>query len=222
MIMQTNPVSGRRKRATPIYQLQVLLSGTEPIIWRRLQVPGTANLGWLHAVLQVAMGWTNSHLHQFICGEHIYADPSAEFDQYEGDPPVLDENKVTLGELLKDIGQGLFYEYDFGDSWEHLVKVEKILPADASTLVTAACLAGARACPPEDCGGIGGYAELLKALKNKKHPEHRSMKEWLGRPFDPEFFDVETTSNWLRYLKWPRVTESQLRRILMARDGYRE
>ena len=100
--------------------------------------------------------------------------------------------------------------------------VQKILPADSSAPVTAVCLAGSRACPPEDCGGIWGYAELLKALKNKKHPEHRSMKEWLGPSFDPEFFDVATTSNWLRKLKWPRVTESQLRRVLMARDGYRE
>ena len=129
MIMQVKPVSGRGEKAAFSYQLQVLLNGTQPTIWRRLQVPGTANLGWLHAVLQVAMGWTNSHLHQFICGEHMYADPSAQLEQYEGDPPVLDESKFTLAELLKDIHQGLVYEYDFGDSWEHIVTVEKILPA---------------------------------------------------------------------------------------------
>ena len=170
----------------------------------------------------MAIGWTNSHLHQFICGERMYADPRAGFDEYEGDPPVRDEKKFTVAELLTDVHQGLVYEYDFGDSWEHLVTVEKILPADASTVASAFCLAGSRACPPEDCGGIGGYMELLKALKNKKHPEHRSMKEWLGRPFDPEFFDLATTNDWLRKLKWPRVTESQLRRVLMARDGYHE
>jgi hypothetical protein len=168
------------------------------------------------------MGWTNSHLHQFISGEHTYADPSAELDQFEGDPPVLDESRFTVTELLTDIHEGLVYDYDFGDSWEHIVTVEKILPGDASTSETAVCLAGSRACPPEDCGGIGGYMELLKALKNKKHPEHRSMKEWLGRPFDPEFFDIATTNDWLRKLKWPRVTESQLRKVLMARDGYHE
>ncbi len=168
------------------------------------------------------MGWTNSHLHQFICGERQYADPSAELERYEEDPPTLNENKFTLAGLLKDTHQGLIYEYDFGDSWEHIVTVEKILPADVSKPVTAVCLAGERACPPEDCGGIGGYMELLKALKNKKHPEHRRMKEWLGRPFDPEFFDIATTNVWLRKLKWPRVTESQLRRVLMARDSYYE
>ena len=127
-----------------------------------------------------------------------------------------------MTELLTDIREGLVYEYDFGDSWEHIVTVEKILPVEASTSATAVCLAGSRACPPEDCGGIWGYEELLKALKNKKHPEHRSMKEWLGRPFDPEFFDVAKINNWLRKLKWPRVTESQLRKVLMARDGYHE
>ena len=222
MILQVKPVSGRGKNATSSYQLQVLLNGTQPPIWRRLQVPGNANLCWLHAVLQVTMGWTNSHLHQFISEEHIYADPSAELDQFEGDPPVLDESRFTVIELLTDIHEGLVYDYDFGDSWEHIVTVEKILPGDASTSETAVCLAGSRACPPEDCGGIGGYMELLKALKNKKHPEHRSMKEWLGRPFDPEFFDIATTNDWLRKLKWPRVTESQLRKVLMARDGYHE
>ena len=220
MILQVKPVSGRGKNATSSYQLQVLLNGTQPPIWRRLQVPGNANLCWLHAVLQVTMGWTNSHLHQFISGKHMYADPSAELDQFEGDPPVLDESRFTVTELLTDIHEGLVYDYDFGDSWEHIVTVEKILPGDASTSETAVCLAGSRACPPEDCGGIGGYMELLKALKNKKHPEHRSMKEWLGRPFDPEFFDIATTNDWLRKLKWPRVTESQLRKVLMARDGY--
>jgi hypothetical protein len=168
------------------------------------------------------MGWTNSHLHQFICGERMYADPSAELDQFAGDPPVLNENKFTLAELLPENQQGLVYEYDFGDSWEHIVMVEKISPANASTPITAVCLDGARACPPEDCGGIGGYMELLKALRNKRHPEHRSMKEWLGRPFDPEFFDVAKTNTWLRKLQWPHVSENQLRKVLMARDGYQE
>jgi len=204
------------------YQLQVVLNGSQPTIWRRLQVPGTANLGWLHAVLQVAMGWTNSHLHQFICAEPMYSAPSAELEQSQGDPPILDESKFTVAELLKNVHEGLVYEYDFGDSWRHIVTVEKILPVDASTTATAVCLAGSRACPPEDCGGIWGYAELLKGLENRKHPEHHSMKEWLGRPFDAESFDAAKANYWLRKLKWPCVTESQLRKILMGRNGYQE
>ena len=156
MIKQARPVSGRTPKAAPSYQLQVLLKGSQPPIWRRLQVPGSGTLGWFHAVLQVAMGWTNSHLHQFICGEHMYPDAEAQLEQYEGDPPVLDERNFTLAELLPEVHQGLVYEYDFGDSWEHIVTVEKILPVDASTPAGAVCLAGSRACPPEDCGGIGG------------------------------------------------------------------
>jgi hypothetical protein len=222
MTRQVKRVAAESEKATQIYQVQILLSGSEPPIWRRLQVPATASLGWFHAVLQVAMGWTNSHLHQFICGEHTYADPRPELGGYGGGPPVRNENKFTLKDVLKEVHDDLVYEYDFGDSWEHIVTLEKILPADAPTPVTPLCLAGSRACPPENCGGIWGYVELLKALKNRKHPEHRSMKEWLGRTFDSECFELTTTNTWLRKLKWPRVTESQLRRILMARDGYHE
>src|SRR5262249_31922490 len=133
-------------------------------------VPAKANLGWLHAVLQVAMGWTNSHLHQFICDEHVYADPAFDLEKFEGEPPVLDERKAILRKLMPNVGDGLVYEYDFGDSWEHMVMLEKILPASAGTRLTAVCVGGERACPPEDCGGVGGYEELLKALKNRKHP----------------------------------------------------
>jgi len=190
MIMQPNRVTNRVGKPTPIYQLKVLLNGSQPPIWRRLQIPAAANLGWLHAVLQVAIGWTNSHLHDFICGEHSYADPRAELQEYEGDPSVLDETKFKVADLLHDIHERLVYKYDFGDSWEHVVILEAILPSDASKPGSAVCLAGSRACPPEDCGGIWGYMELLKALKNKKHPEHRRRQEWLGRPFDPESFGV--------------------------------
>src|SRR3954466_6526399 len=101
-----------KPEAARTYQLYVLLNGSQPYIWRRLQVPGTANLGWLHAVLQVAMGWTNSHLHQFICGEHTYADARAELQEYEGDPSVLDESRFTVTELLTDLHEGLVYHYD--------------------------------------------------------------------------------------------------------------
>ena len=210
--------SGTAKSGPATYQLQVFLNETDPLIWRRLQVPGNANLGWLHAVLQIAMGWTNSHLHQFICGEHVYSDPSFELQEYEGDPPVLDEGKATVAKLLRKIGDGLVYDYDFGDSWEHMVIVEQILPAASLKRSTAVCVTGARACPPEDCGGVGGYEQLLKALRNRKHPEHRSMKQWLGRPFDSEHFDSSAVNKSLRKLKWPHVTEAQLRTVIMNRD----
>ncbi len=207
------------QRRSTIYEVKVFLVGTQPCIWRRLRVPGNTNLNWLHSVIQVAMGWTNSHLHQFICGEHAYADLTMEWEQYGGDPPLRDENHITLAEVAPRRSNAISYEYDFGDSWEHLVLVENVLPAGPEPFKTAHCLAGERACPPEDCGGIAGYEEFLKALKRRSHPEHKRMKEWIGGSFDAEAFDLEKTNLWLRKLNWPRVTEAQLRKVLMARDG---
>ena len=211
-----------RKDNAASYQLKVVLSGAKPSIWRRLQVPGNANLGWLHAVLQVAMGWTNSHLHHFLTRDARYSDPRFDEDMDFDVKPNRDETRATLAQVAPAEGARLRYEYDFGDSWEHKITVEKILPPDPATATSAVCLEGARACPPEDCGGIGGYADLLKTLKNPKHPEHQSMKEWLGRPFDAAAFDVAKTNLWLRKLKWPRVTEAQLGKVLMGRDDYRD
>jgi len=111
------------------------------------------------------------------------------------------------------------YEYDFGDSWDHQITVEDILEPSTGATRKAECLGGARACPPEDCGGLGGYADLLKILKSPRHREHKSMKEWLGRPFDSEFFDIEAANVCLRKLTWPHVSISQLASILSERDA---
>lgn len=208
------------KSNAPIYQLQIVLLGSEPPIWRRMQVPGDARLDWLHAALQVALGWTNSHLHQFKVGADCYSDTRVHFAEFEGDPEILEARKFTLRQIAPRAQDAFGYEYDFGDSWEHEITVEKILPADAAAAKTALCLDGARACPPENCGGLGSYDTLLKILKNRKHPEHKCMKEWLGRAFDAAAFDVAKTNLWLRKLKWPRVTEAQLRKVLMGRDDY--
>ena len=214
--------SGAGKRNAPVYELKIVLLGTKQPIWWRLRVPGDANLGWLHAVIQVAIGWTNSHLHHFLTRDARYADPRHIEDAGFGDEPDRNEAKARLVQIAPHEGDQFGYEYDFGDSWEHEITVEKILPNEAAAATTALCLEGTRACPPEDCGGIWGYAELLKTLKNPKHPEHKTMKEWLGRPFDAKAFDVAKTNLWLRKLKWPRVTEAQLRKVLMGRAGYHE
>jgi hypothetical protein len=220
MIANIDPTSARSSAST--YQLKVTLLGTEPPVWRRLRVPGNAKLPWLHAVLQVAMGWTNSHLHQFLTRDACYSDPRINREMLTGPDGDRDETKATLMQIAPTEGEEFGYEYDFGDSWEHAIKVEKIFPhaSDASTI--ALCLDGARACPPEDCGGFSGYADLLKILKNRKHPEHKAMKEWIGGDFDAESFDLANINTWLRKFKWPRVTEAQLRKVLMARDNYRE
>lgn len=220
--MIAHPEPAAKKSAAPTYQLKVILVDAQPLIWRRLCVPGNANLGWLHAVLQVAMGWTNSHLHHFLTSEARYSDPRHMEDMGFGGEPDRDEAKATLMRIAPAAGAQFGYEYDFGDSWAHVITVEKILPPDASTAKTALCLEGARACPPEDCGGVWGYANLLKILKNRKHPEHKEMMAWAGGAFDPKRFDAANVNLRLQKLKWPRVTEAQLRQVLMGRDNYRE
>jgi hypothetical protein len=216
------PRGTRKEAALPaVYQLKVTLAGARPPIWR-LQVPDNANLGWLHAVIQVAMGWTNSHLHQFHVGSMQISDPSFELDELEGSPKTHDENKTRIGDVAPRVGSKLVYEYDFGDSWVHHIAVEKILEPDPQSARVARCLAGARACPPEDCGGVWGYQELLQVIRNPKHKEHESMMEWLGGGFDSEAFDCEVINRHLRLLRWPRMTVGQLASALMLRDGVEE
>ena len=218
MITNVEPLAA--KSAAPTYQLKIVLLGSKPVIWRRLLVPGDANLGWLHAVLQTAVGWTNSHLHHFLTSDARYSDPRCNEDMSFGDEPDRDEAKAALMQIAPKEGASFGYEYDFGDSWEHEIRVEKILPSGSGPSKSALCMDGARACPPEDCGGIWGYAELLKTLGDPKHPEHQSMKEWIGGAFDAEAFDQEKINHWLSKLKWPRATEDQLRKVLMGRDHY--
>jgi len=202
-----------------IYHLRVSLDGIQPLIWRLLQVPGSASLGWLHAVIQVTMGWTNSHLHQFVVGKRIYSDPTFDLDEFEDDPRVFDENTTTVMEVATRAKSTFVYEYDFGDSWDHRITVEKILDADSGEGKFAQCLDGERACPPEDCGGVWGYEDLLKIIRNPKHKEYESMMEWLGGKFNPEAFDRDRINKYLRKLKWPNTTVGQLASVLMQRGG---
>jgi len=215
----------KRQRASaapaPTYHLKITLEGTKPPIWRRLQVPGNASLGWLHAVIQVAMGWTNSHLHRFNVGTRQYSDLSFDLDEYEESPRTLDENAVTLLDIAPRAKTAFTYSYDFGDSWGHRITVEKILDPDPSAARLVQCLDGKRSCPPEDCGGVWGYADLLKVIRNPKHEEYESMMEWLGSGFDPEAFDRERINKHLRKVKWPHTTVSQLASVLMQRDEIR-
>ena len=208
-----------RAARTPMYQLKVELIGTEPSVWRRLLVRGDMNLGLLHAVIQVAMGWTNSHLHQFTIGNVRYSDPRMDQDMEPDQTPDRDEGKTALIEAVPQEKAELVYEYDFGDSWEHLITVEKIHAPDAAPKGFAKCLDGSRACPPDDCGGVDGYANLLEIIKDPKHEEYESMMEWLGGRFDPEAFDIKKVNKYLAMLKWPRTTDSQLAGVLMKRDG---
>jgi len=207
------------KKNAGMYQLKITLSDTEPPVWRRLLVRGDVNLGLLHSIIQVCMGWTNSHLHEFVLGNKRYSDPKFEMDGDCGGDRVHDEWKTALMEVATREKSKFIYEYDFGDSWEHVILVEKILEPDASSECAMKCMAGERACPPEDCGGVWGYAELLEIIKNPKRKDHEEMMDWLGGEFDPEAFNIEHVNIYLQKLKWPRTTIDQLAKVLMARDG---
>jgi hypothetical protein len=193
----TKPQSAAKKPGKT-YQLKIELEGASPPIWRRVLVPGNISLGRLHAIIQMAMGWDNAHLHQFIIDKQVYSDPDFELNEAGGAPGVLNEKKTLLTEIAPRAGKVLFYEYDFGDSWTHRIKVEKILKQGPSTGSAVNCIDGVRACPPEDCGGIWGYREMLEALSNPKHKEHKSALEWLGEEFDPEAFGLEEINTFLK------------------------
>ncbi|HMD61080.1 MAG TPA: plasmid pRiA4b ORF-3 family protein [Opitutaceae bacterium] len=181
-------------------QLKVTLQGIKPAIWRRMLVSANIELPTFHAVLQHAFDWTNSHLHAFRIGDQSYEtyDPNL-WDDWPGGPEKLDEGEFRLFDLLHAKGDRLTYLYDFGDGWRHDVLIEKVLPAirPAPTI----CIAGARAAPPEDCGGIPGYYHLVQAMANPRHPEHRRLLEWLGDPYDPEAIDLAEINSRLKSVK---------------------
>lgn len=182
----------------PIYVLKVTLAYIRPPVWRRVRVHGDISLFRLHEILQRAMPWTDSHMHQFIVGKRYYGRENREFREFGAH--VHSDRSVTLAEVAPTPKRKFIYEYDFGDSWYHEIVVEKILPPDAQARCPE-CLAGERACPPDDCGGFPGYERLFEVLSDPKHPEHREMREWLGRPFDPEAFDLNAINRALRRLR---------------------
>jgi len=166
----------------------MLLKNTKPPVWRRIQVAGDTSLGDLHYIVQAAMGWGNDHLHAFQVGNVEYA--TLEGDQAVTSVGVKDEWNAQVGKVLLAVGSKAQYEYDFGDSWKHDIVVEKILPAEEGKRLPV-CLAGARACPPEDCGGSYRYASFVIAARDPKHPDRRYWREWFDGDFDPEAFDLE-------------------------------
>ena len=180
---------------TTVYQLKVTLRDIKPPIWRRLQVESSITLSQLHLIIQAAMGWYNCHLHSFTIGGIEYGKPEPNYGL-----ELRDENKAKLGSLIKQEKAKFFYTYDFGDSWEHLILVEKILPKEPN-ITYPICIKAKRACPPEDCGGPWGYMEFLEAIQNPNHPEHESFLEWLGGSFDSEFYDLNEINQRLTELE---------------------
>ncbi|MCJ7432979.1 MAG: plasmid pRiA4b ORF-3 family protein [Anaerolineales bacterium] len=191
---------------TSIYQIKVTLNDSKPPIWRRVLVEDTTTLSKLHTILQTVMGWTDSHLHQFIIDEGFYGNPD---DDEFGDMDIKNEKRFHLNQFVERKGFKFIYEYDFGDSWEHTILVEAILPAEKGAQYPR-CIEGKRACPPEDVGGVWGYEDFLKTISNPKDPGYEEMMEWTGE-FDPERFNLDHVNEGLRH---PR------RRIMDEEDFY--
>lgn len=179
-----------------IYEMKITLKGIKPPIWRRIQVRSDITLAKLHDVIQITLGWTDSHLHEFeINGVHY---GSHEMDDDFGDE-IIDEKSVRLGQVA--VSQTRFvYQYDFGDDWEHNIKVEKVV-ALTDDINIAYCVAGKRACPPEDCGGVCGYMNMLEILAGPECEERSEWNEWLDDEFDPEGFDIQKVNKKLQRLR---------------------
>ena len=181
------PQGKRRVKSAVLYQFKITLIGSSPSIWRRIQLQD-CTLDKVHEHIQTAMGWTNSHLHQFDIKGDRYGDPELLNDGFD-DFECIDSTVTMLSEILPKTGKrfAFKYEYDFGDGWEHEVLFEGSPPL-AKGKKYPLCLEGERSCPPEDVGGVWGYAEYLEALADQKHERHEEFIEWSG-PFDPENFD---------------------------------
>jgi Plasmid pRiA4b ORF-3-like protein len=179
------PKSARRATEQAI-QLSVTLRDIEPPIWRRLVAPASLTLHELHAVIQTAMGWEDYHLHLFEVDRVLYGD----VEEMEG-RPFGDEDTFTVGQAAEAV-DGFGYEYDFGDSWAHDVRIEQHIASVGTG--TPHLVGGARACPPEDCGGPWGYDHLLGVLADPAHEEHEHLLGWVGGCFDPEAFDLAETN----------------------------
>jgi hypothetical protein len=178
------PISpeGSSEGSQGIYQLKVTLQGSDPPIWRRFEVSHDLTLSKLHHLLQVVMGWENAHLYDFYKGRERLS------------------KSLMLFQAASRARSKFIYLYDMGDSWEHEIVVEKVLK-DRKGKSHPVCLEGRRACPPEDCGGIYGYDEMLDALKDPHHPEREHWLEWMGDDFDAEAFDLDAVNRRLKRYK---------------------
>lgn len=168
-----------------VYEVRVSLLEIEPEVWRRVRIPGDARLNEVHIVLQMVMGWTNSHQHEFVGADRKRYGSAEEHDLLPG---VLNERQYRLSSLIREPGDKCLYIYDFGDEWAHEIVLEAIVELEAPDQPVW-CLGGQGACPPEDCGGVPGYFDLLEQLKDSDAEDHQDVVELYGEDFDPEAFD---------------------------------
>lgn len=181
-----------------ILSLRITLDETNPPIWRTVLVPDNVSFFDLHHILQITMGWTNSHLFEFQIGDYKvdYIGP----ETIDGDEDLADAKLVSLDLLLNKTGQTFIYQYDFGDDWMHTVVIEDVVAADRDKKYPL-CTDGEMACPREDSGGIYGHYRNMEIIKDKKHPEYSDTKTWLGRGYDPLKFSKENVNKELPRFK---------------------
>jgi hypothetical protein len=182
------------KQSTNLLQIKVSIKNLQPCIWRRIILSDKMTLLDLHSILQAVFSWQDYHLHEFTINHITYGDPA---NNEFGDHPILDEAEHELNSLGLTKGSRFTYVYDFGDNWEHLLVVEKIIPLEKGTKLPR-CIDGKRACPPEDVGGIGGYEEFLNILKDSQNEEYESTLLWAGGTFDSNAFDLNTANERLQ------------------------
>lgn len=184
--------------ASQIYQIKITLDRLNPAIWRRVEVPDNYTLGDLHMVIQIAMGWGDAHLHEFVVNKQRYSMVYDEMAQGAfAEAEAEDEDEVYLSDVILKKGQKFRYTYDFGDDWQHTLSVEKMLPVDPAR-VYPVCTGGEHACPPNDVGGAPGYVNFVQAMLNVEHPDHADMVEWYGPTFDPYAFNLDAVNDALR------------------------
>jgi hypothetical protein len=182
-------------------QLHIELEGIEPKIWRRVVVPSIITLDRLHDVIQIVMGWSDTHQHEFLIASQRFTDML----ESDGNGKCEEESLFRLGSLLDKKVMELTYLYDFGDEWTHRVKVEKTGLEDDEEWGNLYCIEGWGNCPPEDVGGVPGFEEFCEAVSNKKHPEHETMKAWYGDDFERDLFDCdEVNLGLLFFLRWSK------------------
>jgi len=174
-----------------VCQFKISLKGIRPPIWREIQVPETYTFWDFHVAIQDAMGWQDYHLHEFellksSTGSKVNIGiPDEDFGR-----KVLPGWTQKIADYFSSENRAASYLYDFGDDWEHQIELQKIIPKKRG-IVYPVCTNGKRACPPEDCGGIWGYEDLLEIIKDPTHEEYEEMMEWLGGEFDPEHFEAK-------------------------------
>lgn len=182
-----------------ILQLTIKLDHTDPLIWRRILLKKETSFFELHHIIQIVMGWKNYHLFEFNL-DGFRVGMIEENENGYGSNQLLDANKTLLSDILSLVEDRFMYNYDFGDGWLHEIALEKLIETEVKR-VYPICIDGQLNCPPEDCGGINGFNDILQILENKEHPRYKEIRNWVGKNYDPEQFDTVKVNKKLKQLQ---------------------